>query len=79
MAAAHHGSINGINAKSLLIIQPNTVLISAGVNNQYGHPSQNAVAAYSKVARHVFSTNLPDGGSLWTRRSNGDFTTTRFN
>jgi beta-lactamase superfamily II metal-dependent hydrolase len=67
MAAPHHGSRNGVNAESLLNISPNTVLISAGVDNQYGHPDSQAVAAYSKIAKHVHSThNLKKGESLLT-------------
>ncbi len=56
MAAPHHGSKNGANVKTLLLVMPNTVLISAGVDNQYGHPDSQAVAVYSKAAR-VFSTH----------------------
>lgn len=66
MAAPHHGSKNGINAETLLLIEPNTVLISAGVDNQYGHPDKEALGVYTKVANHVFSTNVNGGVSLIT-------------
>jgi beta-lactamase superfamily II metal-dependent hydrolase len=76
MAAPHHGSKNGVNAATLLHVSPNTVLISAGVNSQYGHPDPVAVRAYQAVAEHVFSTNAtPDGTCLFTRRLNSDFDT----
>jgi beta-lactamase superfamily II metal-dependent hydrolase len=79
MAAPHHGSINGVHAKSLLDISPNTVLISAGVDSQYDHPSPAAVAAYAKVAKHVYATNAGDVPQcLLTRREGGDFSTTVF-
>jgi competence protein ComEC len=75
MAAPHHGSANGVHPASLLAINPNTVLISAGVDSQYGHPDALAVAAYRRVACHVFSTHSTDGTCLFTRRSNSDFGT----
>lgn len=76
MAAPHHGSKNGVNAQTLLHVAPNTVLISAGVDNQYGHPDSVAVKAYRAVAKHVFATNVPpDGTCLFTRRLGDDFET----
>ncbi len=69
MAAAHHGSTNGVNARALLKINPHTVLISAGVDNAYGHPDGAAVKAYKAVAKNVFCTNTPPvGACLFTRR-----------
>jgi len=76
MAASHHGSRNGVNAKTLLSVNPNTVLISAGVENSYGHPDSVAVNAYQKVAKHVYTTNsVDDGACLFTRRAGQDFET----
>jgi beta-lactamase superfamily II metal-dependent hydrolase len=68
MAAPHHGSISGVNAETLLLVQPDTVLISAGVDNPYGHPDAAAVKAYGTVAKHVYSTNAsPEGCCFFTR------------
>ena len=76
MAASHHGSRNGVNAKTLLSVNPNTVLISAGVDNSYGHPDSVAVNAYQRVAKHVYATNsVDDGTCLFTRRVGQDFET----
>lgn len=75
LSAPHHGSITGVHAPSLLRISPNTVLISAGVDNQYGHPDPEAVAAYQRVAEHVFSTNVDGGVCLFTRRKDATFET----
>lgn len=76
MAASHHGSRNGVNAKTLLSVNPNTVLISAGVENSYGHPDCVAVNAYQRVAKHVYATNSEDDGTcLFTRRAGQDFET----
>jgi beta-lactamase superfamily II metal-dependent hydrolase len=76
LAAAHHGSKNGAHAGSLVHIDPHTVLISAGVDNQYGHPDPHAVRAYKKAAKYVFSTNMEGGVSLLTQPGATELTTT---
>jgi beta-lactamase superfamily II metal-dependent hydrolase len=75
MAAPHHGSKNATHPASLLLIAPHTVLISAGVNNQYGHPAPPAMNVYRRVARHVFSTNMEGGVSLLTQPGKTELTT----
>jgi beta-lactamase superfamily II metal-dependent hydrolase len=76
LAAPHHGSKNAAHPASLLQIAPHTVLISAGVDNQYGHPHPAAVKIYSKVAKHVFATNMQGGVSLLTQPGDTELTTT---
>src|SRR5579859_1520064 len=76
LAAAHHGSINGVHPAALLHIDPHTVLISAGVNNQYGHPHPAAVKVYKRVAKYVYSTNMQGGVSLLTKSGTSELTTT---
>lgn len=66
MAAAHHGSENGITAKALGLIRPHTILVSAGVDNQYGHPHQSAKALFRQYAQHWYQTNHGEGQSLKT-------------
>ncbi len=79
MAAPHHGSTSGICAKALLDIGPNTVLVSAGVDSQYGHPHGASISAYQAVAQHVWATNAGGiGRNLLTRRVTGDFETRIF-
>jgi beta-lactamase superfamily II metal-dependent hydrolase len=75
MAAPHHGASSGVHPKTGLLVSPNTVLISAGVDSQYGHPNSQAVTFYGRVARHVFTTNVEGGVSLFTRRAGDDFET----
>lgn len=75
LAAPHHGSKNAANSETTLLVSPNTVLISAGVDNQYGHPDPQAVRMYCRVAKHVFQTNVGDGVSLHTKRQGDDFVT----
>jgi beta-lactamase superfamily II metal-dependent hydrolase len=75
MAASHHGARTGVNGKTLLLVNPNTVLISAGVDNSYGHPYGVAVQAFQQVAKHVFCTIAESGKCLLTRRVGNDFHT----
>lgn len=75
MAASHHGARSGLNPGTLLLVSPNTVLISAGVGNSYGHPYGVAVQAYQQVAKHVFCTIAENGKCLLTRRIGDDFHT----
>lgn len=76
LAASHHGSRNGVNAATLLHVSPHTVLISAGVDNSYGHPDGAAVRAYEKIAKRVYATNATsDGTCLFTRRLGDEFET----
>ena len=77
LAAPHHGSINAAHPNMALTVSPDTVLISAGIDNQYGHPDAKAVAVYSSVAQHVFQTNVWNGISWLTRREGIDFRTQR--
>lgn len=77
LAAPHHGSKNAAHAAMALAVMPNTVLISAGVDNQYGHPDGKAVALYLRVADHVFKTNVRAGISLLTKRLGSDLLTRR--
>ena len=75
MAAPHHGARSGLNPATLLLVNPNTVLTSAGVDNSYGHPHGPAVQVYGKVAKHVFCTSAEGGMCLLTRRSGDDYET----
>ena len=76
LAASHHGSINGVHPSALLHIDPHTVHISAGVDNQYGHPDTAAVKVYKRVAKYVYSTNMEGGVSLLTQPGRGELSTT---
>jgi beta-lactamase superfamily II metal-dependent hydrolase len=79
MAAAHHGAVTGAHAQTLLQVQPNTVLISAGVDSPFDHPRGAALLAYQKIAQHVWTTNAGgEGKNLFTQRNGSDFKTTAF-
>ena len=77
LAAPHHGSKNAAHPAMARAVMPNTVLISAGVDNQYGHPDSKAVKLYLYVAKHVLKTNVGAGVSLLTKQLGNDFLTRR--
>lgn len=66
LAAPHHGSKNGISAAAIAKISPKTVLISAGLDNQYGHPDAEALALFKTYAGNYYSTNWGGGQSIRT-------------
>ncbi len=66
LAAPHHGSKNGISAEAMAKIQPQTVLISAGVDNQYGHPDPEATALFKQYTEASYSTSCDGGQSIRT-------------
>lgn len=75
LAAPHHGSKNAAHLGMALAVRPDTVLISAGVDNQYGHPDAEACRLYLKVANQVFATCSGSGNSLLTRLVGEEFKT----
>jgi beta-lactamase superfamily II metal-dependent hydrolase len=78
LAAPHHGSRNGITAAALRLIQPHTVLISAGVDNQYGHPNAETLRLLKQHSQHCYCTNTSGGQSLRTVINNGSIKTYKF-
>jgi competence protein ComEC len=46
LKADHHGSCNGVTAAYLSAISPDTVVVSAGAVNDYGHMHEQAKATY---------------------------------
>lgn len=79
MAAAHHTAMSGTHLQALLDMSPNTVLFSAGVDNQFGHPDRAAILANQAVAKHVWATNGGGvGRNLLTHHDGTDFKTTTF-
>lgn len=70
--APHHGSKNGITSDAIKLIKPDTVLISAGVDNSYGHPDAEAITVFKSGAKKIYSTNdSKEGRSILTEISKG--------
>jgi beta-lactamase superfamily II metal-dependent hydrolase len=74
MAAPHHGSRNGITEEVLKYVQPHTVIVSAGIESEYGHPHPEAINLYRKHAQKHWQTNVKDGQSIRTEVLRGDGT-----
>ena len=68
VAAPHHGSKSGCNPMTTKLVSPNTVLISAGIHNQYNHPHPQAMRNYKRIAKHAYRTNSDGGESLLTEK-----------
>ncbi len=56
--AAHHGSKNNDNKPWLELLKPQDVVISAGLNNSYGHPAPEAINLYQSVKAQIWRTDL---------------------
>lgn len=56
--ASHHGSRDGDTRRVLEALRPETVIISAGEGNAYGHPHREALARYGSVASQLYRTDL---------------------
>jgi competence protein ComEC len=66
LAAPHHGSENGISEAALSCIKPHTILVSAGVQSQYGHPHATAQRLFRDHAQDWYATNGNQGQSIHT-------------
>lgn len=55
--AGHHGSATSSSADLLAQIQPETVVISVGANNRYGHPTQDAIDRFLAVGAELYRTD----------------------
>jgi beta-lactamase superfamily II metal-dependent hydrolase len=70
--AAHHGSPNGDSTESMATFHPETVVISVGLDNSYGHPSEEALALYEGVGAQVYRTDL-NGTVVVTAEADGTY------
>jgi competence protein ComEC len=70
--AAHHGSENGDSVESVTTFDPETVVISVGLDNSYGHPSEEALALYDSVRARVYRTDL-NGTVVVSASANGEY------
>ena len=77
---AHHGSKNSSSEQFLRQVKPAYAFISAGRENRYGHPHQEAIERLADVKSKIYSTQengaiimgVEDGetmkvGSYWSR------------
>lgn len=55
--AGHHGSATSSSADLLAQIKPETVIISVGAGNRYGHPTQEALERFAAIDAEVYRTD----------------------
>lgn len=78
LAAPHHGSKNGLSNEALAKIRPKEILISAGVNNQYGHPDSEATNLFARYTNHYYSTSYGGGQSILTAITTQGISSSKF-
>ena len=61
----HHGAENGSNEKTAALVKAEQAVASAGVDNQYGHPNEEAMEIWRKHGE-ASATNNHGGNSLTT-------------
>jgi competence protein ComEC len=57
LKAGHHGSKTSNLLPFLKEVQPETVIISVGKNNRYGHPHNEALKNFKEVGAHLYRTD----------------------
>lgn len=66
LIAGHHGSQNSTTEELLRAVRPETVIISVGKNNRYGHPTQELQDRLAEYNCTVYRTD--EMGSVLVRR-----------
>lgn len=56
LKAGHHGSKTSSSFEFLSYVNPETVVISAGKNNKYGHPHENVLDTIKKIGSEIVGT-----------------------
>lgn len=56
-AAGHHGSANSSSQKFLQAMNPKYIVVSAGADNTYGHPSQEAMSRFKSIGAKILRTD----------------------
>ena len=51
--ASHHGSRDGDTSAAISRLSPETVIVSVGANNGYGHPAAEALALYRNATVYL--------------------------
>ena len=64
LVAGHHGSKNATTEELLSAVKPETVIISVGENNHYGHPAEETLQRLQEAGCAVYRTDL-DGTIIY--------------
>jgi competence protein ComEC len=71
--SSHHGSTNGDTLESVTTFGPETVVISVGEDNTYGHPEPETLALYQSISADIYRTDL-SGTVVVTATADGRYT-----
>lgn len=77
LKAGHHGSRTSSSAKFLSITRPEYVIVSAGLNNSYGHPHLAAMQRFFDIGAAVYGTFKSGNIVMMTNGSVYDFNTSQ--
>lgn len=58
LKVAHHGSRKGETAEELSVLKPEVALIGVGADNEYGHPTKQALGMLERCGARVYRTDL---------------------
>lgn len=80
LKVAHHGSWTSSSENFLTAISPRFAVISAGLNNRYGHPHRWVLRRFGRHRTQIFRTDfhgfvkftISPGGRIWCRTFLGD-------
>lgn len=62
LKAAHHGSESSSSPEFVDVVRPKYTLISAGIDNPYGHPSREVIERFRTAGSSILSTQ--DAGAI---------------
>ena len=58
LVAGHHGAADSVSSVLLETVRPETVVISVGEDNSYGHPAAQTVARIEGSGAEILCTDL---------------------
>ena len=70
LKAGHHGSSTSSSSDFLAAVAPRYALISCGLDNKYGHPSDETLVRLQKYAENIYITR-DDGTVVFTSDGKG--------
>lgn len=57
LKVGHHGSTSGSTPAFLNVVKPNVAVYMAGINNSYGHPAPETIAALGTTGATIYGTD----------------------
>ena len=65
LVAGHHGAKTSTSEALLEITQPETVFLSVGEGNRYGHPAAETLETIEKYGAEVYRTDVQGSLTVW--------------